>query len=412
MIRKKKKVRLRKKLGNLLLILIIISIGSIILLQLKNKDNDVLKETINNNENITQEEQIQNKEEIYELSLIMVGDMLVHDDLYNEAKKLSNNNGYDFKPMLTYVKDIVKDYDLAYYNQETILGGTEIGLSSYPSFNSPYEVGDAMIDAGFNIVSLATNHTLDRGIKAIENSHNYWKNKDTYVTGSYSTMEERNNIEIKEKNNITYAVLNYTYGTNGVKRPTGYEPYVNIWDMSNKTNYESYKEQVKTDIESVRDKVDVLMVAMHWGTEYKFDTTWYQEDCAKFLSDQGVDIIIGTHPHVVGPVTWINDTLVIYSLGNFLSAHEVVNIANRIGLMTMIDIKKEVKDNETKITLENLNNELIYTYHNNYKDFKVIPFSNNDIHNYLNNSQNIYEDYKKIVTKLDENIKVKEIAIN
>ena len=412
MIRKKKKVRLRKKLGNLLLILIIISIGSIILLQLKNKDNDVLKEPINNNENITQEEQIQNKEEIYELSLIMVGDMLVHDDLYNEAKKLSNNNGYDFKPMLTYVKDIVKNYDLAYYNQETILGGTEIGLSSYPSFNSPYEVGDAMIDAGFNIVSLATNHTLDRGIKAIENSHNYWKNKDTYVTGSYSTMEERNNIEIKEKNNITYAVLNYTYGTNGVKRPNGYESYVNIWDMSNKTNYESYKEQVKTDIESVRDKVDVLMVAMHWGTEYKFDTTWYQEDCAKFLSDQGVDIIIGTHPHVVGPVTWINDTLVIYSLGNFLSAHEVVNIANRIGLMTMIDIKKEVRDNETIITLENLNNELIYTYHNNYKDFKVIPFSSSDIHNYLNNSQNIYEDYKKIVTELDENIKVKEIAIN
>lgn len=412
MIRKKKKIRLRKKLSRLLLILITITLGIVVLLQVKNKDNDIPKEQVDNNENITKEEQSENKEEIYKLSLIMVGDMLVHDDLYNEAHKLANNNGYDFKPMLTYVKDIVKDYDLAYYNQETILGGTEIGLSSYPAFNSPYEVGDAMIDAGFNIVSLATNHTLDRGIKAIENSHSYWKEKDVYATGSYSTLEERNNIEIKEINNITYAVLNYTYGTNGIKRPTGYESYVNIWDMSNKNSYENYKEQVKTDIASIRDKVDVLMVAMHWGTEYKFDTTWYQEDCAKFLSDQNVDIIIGTHPHVVGPITWIDDTLVIYSLGNFLSAHEVVNIANRIGLMTMINIKKEVKDNETTITLENLNNELIYTYHNNYKDFKVIPFSNNDIHNHLNNAKNIYEEYKSIVTKIDENIQVKELAIN
>ena len=151
------------------------------------------------------------------------------------------------------------------------------------------------------------------------------------------------------------------------------------------------------------------MVAMHWGIEYKFDITWYQEDCAKFLSDLGVDIIIGTHPHVIEPITWIDDTLVIYSLGNFLSAHEVVNIANRIGLMTMIDIKKEVKDNKTIITLDNLDNELIYTYHNNYKDFKVIPFSNKKIYDYLDNVDNIYTEYKNIITKLDDNISVREL---
>ena len=410
MIRKKKKVKLRKKLCKLLIILIvfivfILGISSLIFKLINKEELPQDNVIVNEKDNKTEK-----KEEVYELSLIMVGDMLVHDSLYEEANKLANYNGYDFKPMLTYIKDIVKDYDLAYYNQETILGGTKIGLSSYPAFNSPYEVGDAMIDTGFNIVSLATNHTLDRGVSAIENSLAYWNSKDVYTTGSYSSIEKRNNIEIKEKNNITYAFLNYTYGTNGIKRPSGYESYVNIWDMSNRNNYENYKEQVRTDIENIKDKVDVLMVAMHWGVEYKYDTTWYQEDCANFLEGLGVDIIIGTHPHVVEPVTWINDTLVIYSLGNFLSAHEVVNMANKVGLMTMVDIKKEVKDNKTIITLNNLNNELIYTYHNNYKDFKVIPFSNSDIFNYLKNAENIYNEYKNIVTKLDNNILVNPLS--
>ena len=406
MIRKKKKVKLRKKLCRILIIFIItilVTIGISLIVYNQNKKEEIPKENI-----IATEEE---KEEVYELSLVMVGDMLVHKTLYEEANRLSNYNGYDFKPMITYIKDIVKNYDLAYYNQETILGGTSIGLSSYPSFNSPFEVGDAMVDAGFNIVSLATNHTLDRGITAIENSLNYWDTKDTYVTGSYINEDERNNIEIREKNNISYAVLNYTYGTNGIKRPEGYESYVNIWDMSNKNSYELYKEQAKKDIEYIRDKVDVLMVAMHWGTEYKFDTTWYQEDCAKFLSDLGVDIIIGTHPHVIEPITWIDNTLVIYSLGNFLSAHEVVNIANRVGLMTSVNITKKVKNDESKITINNLNNELIYTYHNNYKDFKIIPFSNSDIFDYLNNPKSIYNEYKNIVIKLDDNIQVEKLAI-
>lgn len=408
MLRKKKRVKLRRKLCRLLIIfaIFIFIVLGICLLIIKTND----KEELPQNDIIASEKEDKKKEEVYEISLVMVGDMLVHDSLYKDANRLANYNGYDFKPMLTYIKDIVSDYDLAYYNQETILGGTSIGLSSYPAFNSPYEVGDAMIDAGFNIVSLATNHTLDRGVKAIEKSFEYWNAKDVYVAGSYSSVDERNNIEIKEENNITYAVLNYTYGTNGIKRPNGYESYVNIWDMSNKSNYESYKEQVKIDIESIRDKVDILMVAMHWGTEYKFDTTWYQEDAAQYLASLGVDIIIGTHPHVVEPIAWIDDTLVIYSLGNFLSAHEVVNIANRVGLMSSIDIKKEIIDDEVIISLKNLDNELIYTYHNNYKDFKVIPFSNSDIYNYLNDTENIYNTYKNIVTKLDNNVKVKELA--
>lgn len=403
MIIRKKKGRQRKKFFKILLIfitLLILILGIVLIVNMINKKD----KEVNNKEIIA------SKEEKYKLSLIMAGDMLVHDKIYNEARKNANNNGYDFKPMLTYIKDIVKDYDLAYYNEEVILGGTSIGLSSYPAFNSPYEVGLDMIDTGFNMVSLATNHTLDRGIKAIENSLDFWNSTDVYTAGSYKTMEERNNIKIKEKNNITYAMLNYTYGTNGIKRPNGYESYVNIWDMSNKNSYEEYKNVVKQDIENIRDKVDVLIVAMHFGEEYNFNTTWYQEDSSNFLSSLGVDIIIGTHSHVLGPIKWINNTLVIYSLGNFLSAHEVVNLSNRIGLLSSIDIVKEVKDNNTTIKLENLNNDLIYTYHNNYKDFKVIPFSNSDINKYLDNVSSIYDKYSKYITSLDNSINIKSIG--
>ncbi len=403
MIIRKKKGRQRKKFFKILLIFITLLILILGIVLIVNKINKKDKE-VNNKEIIA------SKEEKYKLSLIMAGDMLVHDKIYNEARKNANNNGYDFKPMLTYIKDIVKDYDLAYYNEEVVLGGSSIGLSSYPAFNSPYEVGLDMIDTGFNMVSLATNHTLDRGIKAIENSLDFWNSTDVYTAGSYKTMEERNNIKIKEKNNITYAMLNYTYGTNGIKRPNGYESYVNIWDMSNKNSYEEYKNVVKQDIENIRNKVDVLIVAMHFGEEYNFNTTWYQEDSSNFLSSLGVDIIIGTHSHVLGPIKWIYNTLVIYSLGNFLSAHEVVNISNRIGLLSSIDIVKEVKDNNTTIKLENLNNDLIYTYHNNYKDFKVIPFSNSDINKYLDNASSIYDKYSKYVTSLDNNINIKSIG--
>ena len=137
----------------------------------------------------------------YEASLIAVGDYLIHSSVYKDANRLANGDGYDFKPMISYIKEIVSNYDIAYYNQETILGGSELGLSDYPTFNSPYEAGDAMIDAGFNLVSLATNHTMDSGKKAVENSCKYWQSKENVLTaGSYCSEEERNKINIKEIN--------------------------------------------------------------------------------------------------------------------------------------------------------------------------------------------------------------------
>lgn len=324
-------------------------------------------------------------------SLFMIGDALIHNSLYIDAKQ--SDGTYDFKPMLENIKPIAQKYDLAYYNQETILGGVELGLSSYPQFNSPYDVGDAYIDAGFNLVSLATNHTMDRGVKAVQNSLAYWaKQKDVYTAGSYSSFEERDTAVIKEINGIKYSFLSYTVWTNGLTPPKGQEYYDNVYS----------DELAKADIERVREEADVVIVAMHWGTEYSLGVSSQQERIANYLSSLGVDIIIGAHPHVVEPIEFIGKTLVIYSLGNNISDQE--GVESLTGLMAAVTIKKVVEDGVTTISLEDVKADLIYTYSKSYgkRGFKVYPYQSlNDT--LLPNYMKYYNKYKNVVLSRDDN---------
>jgi poly-gamma-glutamate synthesis protein (capsule biosynthesis protein) len=207
--------------------------------------------------------------------------------------------------------------------------------------------------------------------------------------------------------------------------PVSDDYLVNVWptDLDNinnpdrDTKYQNYKNKVKEDIEKVRDKVDVLIVAMHWGVEYTHTPTEYEKDMAEYLANLDVDLIIGTHPHVIQPVTWIDDTLVIYSLGNFISAQyqnysTCTNYKCTVGLMTSLKIKKTVKGEEVTIKIDNVENELIYNYYNqsSWRGFVVIPFSNPDIVNYLPNYKNVYNTYKEVVQRLDSSMYVKECA--
>ena len=414
---KKRKRRKLKKGFKIFLVIFSITLISIIgyIIIKPNKDNKTItKPNIIN----------KNEDKHYEASLIAVGDYLIHSSVYKDANRLANGDGYDFKPMISYIKEIVSNYDIAYYNQETILGGSELGLSDYPTFNSPYEAGDAMLDAGFNLVSLATNHTMDSGKKAVENSCKYWQSKENVLTaGSYCSEEERNKINIKEINNIKYTMLNYTYGTNGM--PVANDYLVNVWptDIDNinnpekDTKYQAYKKQVKEDIDKVKDKVDFLIVAMHWGVEYTHEPTAYEKDMASYLASLGVNLIIGTHPHVIQPVTWIDDTLVIYSLGNFISAQyqnksTCTNYKCTTELMTSLKIEKDIKNNQTSVKITNVENELLYNYYNQstWRNFKVIPFSNSKIKEYLPNYKEVYNAYKAVVQKMDNEITVKDAA--
>ena len=335
------------------------------------------------------------------LSLVMVGDGLLHSSVYKDAYQ---NGVYDFSTQLQYIKPIIRNYDLAFYNQESILGGSEIGLSDYPTFNSPQEFGDEMLDMGFNLVSLANNHTLDRGVNGVEHSCEYWsKHKDILWAGSYCSSEDASEIKIKEKNNIKYTLLAYTYGTNGIKVPEGKDYLVNIYS----------DEKAKSDIEKVRDKVDLLIVSMHWGDEYKLEPTEKQKRQAEYLSKLGVDIIIGTHPHVVEPITYINNTLVIYSLGNFISAQSTnSDYSALVELMSSVDIIKTEKNGKSSIKLDNLNNELLYNYYKKsstkWYEFRVIPFSQMNS-SYNSDYQRLYEKYSNIVKMYNSDIKINSI---
>ena len=373
---KRRKKRLKKKILITFIVILFVGLGAGLYLS-RDSISDLFnnKDVANSNDNDNKEKEEKPKEnEVYKINMLATGDGLIHNAVYWEYATGNRDTGpYNFDGALDYVRDIVSEYDIAYYNQETPFAG---GLpDGYPRFSTPSEFGDAMLDAGFNMVSLATNHTLDKGENGIINFYNYFKNKDDVVyNGIADSMDTRNNFIISEKNNITYTMLSYTTSTNGLPVPSGKDYLVNVYDA----------EQVKEDIESVRDKVDVLIVAMHWGVEYATTPNASQEEIAQYLADLGVDIIIGTHPHVLQPITWIDDTLVIYSLGNFISNQYGTDDYNKlVGFMATWDITKTVTpEGEVDITIDNLGGELIFTKYNgnpittpNHDGHQVIPFS-------------------------------------
>jgi Putative enzyme of poly-gamma-glutamate biosynthesis (capsule formation) len=310
--KKRRKVK-KNVLRNFIILLLVIGTGFYLYLNKDTIFNKNITPANNDKPNVIKEpEEIWPKET--KVSFLATGDGLIHNTLANNA--LQKDGTYNFTGYLTEVKDIVQKYDIAYYNQETIFGGQEVGYSTYPRFNTQSEYGDAMLDAGFNTVSLASNHSNDKGTVAIENALKYWNSKeDIMFNGIFKNIEDKNNIMITEKNGIKYALLSYTYGLNGLNLPKGKEYMVN--NYNNDAN--KLREMASNDIALIKDKVDVIMVAMHWGVEYTFTPTKYQKEQAKVLEELGVDIIIGNHPHTIQPIEWINDTLVIYSLGNFIS---------------------------------------------------------------------------------------------
>ena len=321
------------------------------------------------------------------MSIVMAGDALIHTGVFMDAsinKTYKADDEYDFEKMFTKIKPIIKKYDLRYYNQESIIGGKD--PSNYPTFCSPDAIGSDLLKTGFNLVSLANNHSFDCGESGLIYSLDFWnkQKKKAHTAGSYSSFEERDDIPIYEQNDIKYAFLSYTIPTNGFKNPEGKDYYVNVYS----------REQVEEDVDTARGKgAEVVMVAMHWGTEYTHEPTEEQREEAKFLSEIGVDLVIGSHPHVIQPIEYIGDTLVIYSLGNFISAQHELGLPKIIGLLVGTDIV--VKDN--KVTFEKTRFDLIYTYMvTAVKGYEVIPFSKmtND---YLKDYENINKQYREIV---------------
>lgn len=297
------------------------------------------------------------------VSFVGVGDNLFHGSI-NESSKLDDGS-YDYSTIYEDIVFDVQSKDIAFINQETPIGGKSLGITGYPMFNSPYEIIQNIYDAGFNLVNLATNHSLDRYEKGIINELNEFdKFDDITVDGVYRSQEEFDTIPTFEMKGITFSFLSYTYSTNGIKSNYSYSvSYLN-------------EEQIKKDVKKAKEISDVIIVSAHWGSENSFTVTSYQKKYAKLFADLGVDVVIGTHPHVLQPIEWVkgvngNDTLVAYSLGNFLGG--MLGVDNAISGMIQFDFVK--RDDE--ITIENINWEPLFIHFERYGSDIV-----DDRHNY------------------------------
>lgn len=276
-----------------------------------------------------------------EVKLVMVGDILLHTPLAESGKK--PEGGYDFSAVFANLKGEIEAADVALVNQEVIIGGAELGVSGYPAFNAPYELGDALMDTGFDVVLHATNHALDKRKQGILNCLSFWKENypSTVVLGIHDSQESQQEIYVYEQQGIRIAVLNYTYSTNGVPLPEDMPYAVDMLE----------KERVTADLQRAQELADFVIVCPHWGKEYVLEQTKNQEDWAKIFVQNGADLILGTHPHVIEPIEQItsengNQAIVYYSLGNFVNwtSESGAGISNRmVGGMAQITIGLDEK---------------------------------------------------------------------
>ena len=297
-----------------------------------------------------------------------IGDILLHDKVYEDA---ATGSGYDFTAMFKPVKELLSSPDYTIANQESIAGGSDLGLSSYPTFNSPYEISDTLKDVGIDLVTLANNHSLDKGEKGILRAIDYYNKIGMPYVGINKSENDRKRDRIAKVNGITIGFLSYTYGTNGIPIPDGKDYLVNYLD----------DQLIKQDIKNLRNKVDIILINAHWGLEYQREPSEEQRRLANLMAEAGADIIIGHHPHVLQPIEWIDKnkqrTLVVYSLGNFISAQK--NDYKDIGGMVKVSISKEWSSNGNKATVDDVSFTPTYVTNQNYRDYRIKPFNNEEV---------------------------------
>ena len=290
------------------------------------------------------------------VSMAVVGDIMCHSSNFADAYD-EKSDSYDFSSVFTDIKHYLADADIAVGNLETTFAGKEIGYSGYPTFNSPEELAQDIKNLGIDVVSTANNHSLDKRYAGLVSTLDELDKVGLSHTGTYRSTDEQNKILTRDVNGIKFAFLSFTYGTNGIPVPSGKEYCINLID----------KELIRNQISMAKAlNPDVLCVSMHWGDEYKLVQNSNQEELADFLFENGVDIIFGSHPHVLEPLEKRTITLadgstkdgfVIYSLGNFMSGQVIENTMNSIILRLKI-----TKHSDGKISIDSYDYVPIFMY--------------------------------------------------
>lgn len=297
------------------------------------------------------EEQVENnliieapKKEDINIKMSVIGDIMCHNSQYIDAY---NGSTYDFSYVFTDIKDYISSADIAVGNLETTFAGKARGYSNYPTFNTPEQLATNLRDFGIDVVSTANNHCMDKNYSGLVSTLNFLDEAGVSHTGTSRSKEEQDTILIKDVNGIKIAFLSFTYGTNGIPIPSDNSYSVNLIDKDLILNQLSLAKELSPDL---------ICVSMHWGIEYQTKQNSEQEKWADFLFKNGVDVILGSHPHVLQPMEKrtvtledgsTKDCFVIFSLGNFMSGQTKPNTRNSIILN--IDFTKNGETGKTSI---------------------------------------------------------------
>lgn len=325
---------------------------------------------------------VKNKITTQKMTIGAVGDILIHDRVYNSSR---TRGGFNFRPAFSAVKTVLQKPDMLTANQESVLGGVKLGLSSYPMFNSPQEVGTAVKNAGIDICSTANNHALDKGEAGIVSELKFMNRIGMKHIGTYMTPADAKKIVVTRSHGIRVAWLAYTYGTNGMPIPAHKHYLINLIN----------KKKMSTEIRAARKKADLVVVSMHWGIEYQRLPNRQQKTLARFIVNQGADIVFGSHPHVLQPMDWLKardgrNALVVYSLGNFFSGQKD-GIYKQLGGMATIRVTKKVRNGRTLSV--HLSDPSFFPTYVTHKGgiYRVVPLSDAGVNGLKNAHQRYHE---------------------
>lgn len=282
------------------------------------------------------------------VSFVGAGDNITYYGNVREALAVSASSDstykYDFRHTYEEVSDIISEADIAFINQETLMCGEGFDISYYPLFNSPQDMGYQLDEIGFDVVNIATNHMLDKGAKGLSQTIDFLKDLDMLMIGGYENEEDYNTLRIYEEQGVKIAFLSYTYFTNYITLSADSDLCVPYLD----------KETVASQVARADAEADLVIVSAHWGDENTFKPNYIQKEYAQIMADNGADVILGHHPHVLQPIEWITakdgrQTLCVYSLGNFVA--EMAKDYNMVGGLITFDI---VRYGDAEPSIENV----------------------------------------------------------
>lgn len=276
------------------------------------------------------------------IEFLAVGDNIAHQPIRESGMQADGVWNYDH--VYQYVKKDIEAADLSLVTQETVFVEDRNQVSGYPSFGTPPEFGDALVNTGFDVVAHATNHIMDKGSSSIEYTLDWWKNNhpETEIFGIHESQEAADEISVVTCKKLKLAMLDYTYSLNGIDLPSDKQYLVDLFD----------EDKAREDIKKAKELADVVIVVMHVGVEYDMDIDEETQQWVDLFLEEGVDIVIGSHPHVVRTMETLtgedgHKMLVYYSLGNFTSTQN--DLPSLLGAMGKITIRKDIKTGEIQI---------------------------------------------------------------